>query len=369
MNTLEVVKGYPIDLSDIKKLILNLLLALVCILTACDKSPEFQIDFKWPESLPASQGMDQKMLDSANYCAEKLGFVDGLLVIKNGYLVAEKYYNGYNRHTAHQIWSDTKSFMSAMVGIALRDGLIESIDKKVMDYFPEYRYEGMDSRFFDITIKHLLTMRMGIDNEENNLLPVVQTNDWIKETFKLPLIFDPGQKFSYNSLETHLLSAIITRVSGLSALEFAVTYLTGPMGIEIIAWNHDPLGYNIGGYDIYMKPYDMAVLGYMYNNGGFINNIQVVPKDWVNASLTRTWVNNGTAWGPLTDYNYGYLWWLGKMNGQKLFMALGMGGQYIINFPELDLIVVTTANKDISWENDQELPILEIVSKYILKAI
>jgi len=85
--------------------------------------------------------------------------------------------------------------------------------------------------------------------------------------------------------------------------------------------------------------------------------------------LTRTWTNNGTAWGPLTDYNYGYLWWLGKMNGYDLFMALGMGGQYIINFPDLDLIVVTTANKDISWDNDQELPILEIVSKYILEAI
>ncbi len=369
MNTLDCVKENLFDLTNIKKLLLSLSLVLICIFISCDKSPEFQIDFQWPESLPASQGMDQKMLDSAYFRAEKLGFVDGMLVIRNGYLVAEEYYNGYNRNTAHQIWSDTKSFMSALVGIALREGLIKSIEKKVMDYFPEYEYEGMDSRFFDITIKHLLTMRMGIDNEENNLIPVVQTNDWIRETFKLPLIFNPGQQFSYNSLETHFLSSIITKVSGLSALEFATTYLTGPMGIEIIVWNQDPLGYNIGGYDIYMKPYDMAVLGYMYQNAGFINNTQVVPKDWVDASLTKSWVNNGSVWGPLTDYNYGYLWWLGKMNGQELFMALGMGGQYIINFPELDLIVVTTANKDISWDNDQELPILEIVSKYILKAM
>jgi len=212
-------------------------------------------------------------------------------------------------------------------------------------------------------------MRMGIDREENNLIPVVQTNDWIRETFELPLLYNPGQRFSYNSLQTHLLSAIITKVSGQSALEFAVTNLAGPMGIEIIAWNHDPKGYSIGGYDIYMKPYDMAVLGYMYQNEGFINDIQVVPKDWVLASLARSWVNNGTEWGALTDYNYGYLWWLGKMNGQELFMALGMGGQYIINFPDLNLIVISTANKDISWDNDQELPILEIVSKYILKSI
>ena len=365
----DIIKKYFFDLMPLSKLILNLSFASLWILISCDKSPEFQTDFQWPESSPASQGMDQKMLDSAYIRAEMLGFVDGLLVIKNGYLVSEKYYNGYNRNTAHQIWSDTKSFMSALVGIALRDDLIDNIDKKIMDYFPEYAYEGMDPRFYDITIRHLLTMRMGIDNEENNLIPVVQTDDWIRETFRLPLIFNPGQKFSYNSLETHLLSAIITKVSGLSALDFAVTYLTGPMGIEIIAWNHDPKGYNTGGYDIYMKPYDMAVLGYMYQNKGIVNNIQVVPKEWVTASLTRSWVNNGSAWGPLTDYNYGYLWWLGKMNGHELFMALGMGGQYIINFPDLDLIVVTTANKDISWDNDQELPILEIVSRYILESI
>jgi len=113
----------------------------------------------------------------------------------------------------------------------------------------------------------------------------------------------------------------------------------------------------------------MAVLGYLYLNDGRINNTQIVSKEWVDASLTGTWTNNGTAWGVLTDYNYGYLWWLGKINGYNMFMAMGMGGQYIINFPDLDLIVVTTANKDISWDNDQELPILEIVLKFILEAI
>ncbi len=351
------------------KLITIQIFLSIWILNSCNKSDEDLYDFQWPISIPSAVGLDQKILDSAYMKAEQLGFVDALLVIKDGYLIAEEYYNGYNVNTAHQIWSDTKNFMSSLVGIALDNGLIESIDKKIMDYFPEYVYAGMDARFFDITIKHLLTMRMGIDNEENNLIPVVQTNDWIRETFKLPLLFNPGQQFSCNSLETHLLSAIITRVSSKSALEYADANLTVPMGIEIIEWHTDPKGYNTGGYDIYMKPRDMAVLGYMYLNNGRINDTQIVTEEWIEASLTRTWTNNGTAWGPLTDYNYGYLWWLGKMNGYDLFMALGMGGQYIINFPDLDLIVVTTANKDISWDNDQELPILEIVSKYILEAI
>lgn len=352
----------------IKKTLFFLLILSPSIFISCNKSDD-RFDFEWTLSSPSSVGLDQQTLDSAFLKADELGFVDALLVIKDGYLVAEEYFNGYDLNTAHQIYSDTKSFMSALIGIAVEDGLIESLDKKIMDYFPEYIYTGMDSRFFDITVRHLLTMRMGIDKEENNLLTVVQTNDWISETFKLPLLFNPGQKFSYNSLETHLLSAILTKVTGKSALEFAVENLTGPMGIEIIQWNHDPLGNNTGGYDIYMKPRDMAVLGYMYLNDGKINNTQIVSKEWVDVSLARTWVNDGKEWGALTDYNYGYLWWLGKMNGYDLFMALGMGGQYIIIFPDLDMIVVTTANKNISWDNEQEIPILEIVSDYILKAI
>ena len=351
-----------------KNRLFPLLVFNATIFISCTK-PDNHYDFEWPVSTASSEGMNQQTLDSAYLKADELGFMDAFLVIRNGKLVAEEYYNGYNENTAHQICSDTKSFMSALVGIAFENGLIESLDKKIMDYFPEYIYAGMDGRFFDITFKHLLTMRMGIENEEKNLLTVVQTNDWIRETFKLPLLFNPGQKFSYNSLETHLLSAILTKVTGVTALQYAVENLTGPMGIEIAEWKADPKGYSTGGYDIYMKPRDMAVLGYMYLHGGRINNIQIVSEEWVEESLTRIWTNNGVQWGPLTDYNYGYLWWLGKINGHNMFMAMGMGGQFIINFPDLDLTVVTTTNKDISWDNEQEIPTLEIVSGYILKAL
>src|SRR4030042_3557479 len=306
-----------------KKLLSFILLLSACVLISCDKSDD-RFDFEWPVSTASAEGMDQQKLDSACIKADELGFVDALLVIRNGNLIVEEYYNGYSVNKQHQIWSCTKSFMSALLGIAIDNGLIESVDKKIMDYFPEYIYTGMDNRFFDITIKQLLTMRMGIDNEQNTLIPVVQTNDWIRETFRLPLIFDPGQKFSYNSLETHLLSAILTKVTGKSALEFANENLTAQMGIEIIQWNHDPLGNNTGGYDIYMKPRDMAVLGYLYLNDGMINNTRIVSWEWIDASLASTWVNNGKEWGHLMDYNYGYLWWLGKMNGYDLFMALGM---------------------------------------------
>ena len=354
-----------------KKTLLLSLFALITLIIGCVTEPSGppSSPYPWSLSSPAEQGINPLLLDSAYIAASNLRFVDALVVIRNGYLVREEYYNGYRQDTPHQIYSDTKSFMSAMIGIALRDGFIESLDKKIMDYFPDMVYAGMDPRFFNITIRHLLTMRMGIEIEEKNLLTIMATNNWVRETLKLPLISDPGQRFSYNSLQTHLLSAILSRTSKMGALEFGRKHLTDPMGIEIADWRQDPQGYNNGGFDIYMRPRDMAVLGYLYLNGGKMHGIQIVPKEWVDESLKKTWPNDALQWGALTNYNYGYLWWIGKMNGYNLFMAFGLGGQYIIVFPELNLIVVTTANKDISWDNQQEIPILDIVSKYVLTAV
>jgi len=345
------------------------LLLVTLLLQACNKNPDPEwTESQWPQSSPAAQGLDQKKIATAMRMAEEMDFVDGLLIIKNGYLVAERYYNGFGRDDPHQLWSVTKSFLSALVGIALDKGLIADIDSKMMDYFPEYAYAGMDSRFYDITIRDLLTMRMGIDREQNNLIPVVTSDNWIRETFNLPLMYDPGTKFSYNSLQSLLLSAIITKTSGMSTRQFAESYFTGPMGIEIFNWGSDPQGNNIGGYDLYLTPGEMAMLGFLYLNGGAIDGQQIVPQEWIDLSWQKTLANDGS-WGVLTTFNYGYHWWLGEMTGNELFMAWGMGGQFIICVPAADMIIVVTANANISWDNNQEYPILELVSHYILTAI
>jgi CubicO group peptidase (beta-lactamase class C family) len=145
-----------------KNTLLFLAVLAAWIFTSCSKTDD-RFKFEWPVSTPSAEGLDQQKIDSAYIKAKELGFVDALLIIRNGKLVAENYYNGYDAGKEHQIWSCTKSFMSALIGIAVNIGLIESVDKKIMDYFPEYAYPGMDTRFYDITIKHLLTMSMGID--------------------------------------------------------------------------------------------------------------------------------------------------------------------------------------------------------------
>ena len=354
---------------------MNKLIALIIIISsflslACNKDDENNLDFyKWEISTPFAEGLNPEMLDSAFIKADELNFVDAVLVIRNGKIAAERYYNGYNQWTPHNLMSVTKSFMSAITGIAFHNGILDSLDKKIMDYFPDYVYSGMDQRFFDVTVRHLLTMRMGIDIEENNLLDAIAKDDWISATFELPLLNDPGEKFAYNSLQTHLLSAIITRSSGMTTLEYANKYLCNQVGINIDSWYADPKGIYNGGFSMFLTPREMAVFGYLYMNGGELDGKQIVPVDWIDASLTGTWGKNSSKWGALTDYNYGYLWWLGKINGYDMFFAMGLGGQYILNFPELQLIIVITATSDVDFENGQEQPILEMVSEYLLPSI
>jgi CubicO group peptidase (beta-lactamase class C family) len=327
--------------------------------------------FIWNVSSPEAQGMNTQLLDSALEEAENSGFIDGLLVIPNGFIVAERYYNEYEKNRPHNIKSDSKSFLSALSGIALQKGYLDSLEEKVLDYFPEYIYPGMDPRKYNISIKHLLTMRMGIDREEENLEEVLASGNWIKAIIELPLLYDPGERMRYSSCQTHLLSAILTRACNMSTRQFARLFLTNPMGITIDDWMQDPQGNYFGGSEMYFTPREMAVLGYMYLKGGRLNGKQIVPAEWVEFTLTPSTNNPANEWGAWKNYNYAYLWWLGEMNDYDLFLAYGYGGQFIACFPQLELIVVSTADfwVDADTSTIQEWAIFDIISQYILPSV
>lgn len=267
--------------------------------------------------------------------------------------------------------SVSKSFLSAMVGIALDKSYIDSLDQKMLDYFPEYISPGLDPRKYNITIRHLLTMQMGIAPETENYFQIYNSNNWLKTTIEFPLTYNPGERMRYNTFQTHLLSAIITKASNMSTLEFARKFLTDPMGITIDDWEQDPQGYYFGGNSMHFTPREMAVLGYLYLNNGKLNDQQIVPSQWVTLSLSPTTSRSSAPWGVFSNYTYGYLWWLGQINNYDLFMALGYGGQTVLTFPALNLIVVTTANNQVDWDtaDAQERAVLEIVSRFVLAAI
>ncbi len=361
------------------KLTFSLLYILIFIsIISCEKnSNEIQIRNKlWDISSPEAQQMNPQILDSAFIQAKATGFMDGLLIIRNGKLVKQQYYNGYDAWQPHHIMSVSKSFLSAITGIAFYLGYIDNLNEKVMDYFPEYIYPNMDPRKYDITIKHLLTMRMGIQREADNNYEIYwslyTSENWIKSTIEMELLFNPGEQMRYNTFETHLLSAIITKATQQSTFEFANENLFKPMGIDCDAWEQDSQGYYFGGTSMYFTPQEMALLGYLYLKNGLLNDVQIVPENWVELTLSPSTNNqHPNEWGTLKNYNYAWLWWLGQINGYDLFMGLGYGGQFVIVFPELSLIIVATAQQEVYPDTAgvQEIAILNIISTYILPSI
>jgi CubicO group peptidase (beta-lactamase class C family) len=246
----------------------------------------------------------------------------------------------------------------------------------MLDYLPEYIYPNMDPRKYDITIKHLLTMRMGIKEESENdygvYMGIYNSDNWIKETIESALVSDPGERMRYNTFQTHLLSAIITRATQKSTLEFATEFLFKPLKIDIDYWEQDPQGYYFGGNSMYITPREMAILGFLYLNNGRLNDLQIISRDWIELSLSlSTNFTHPNEWGVYKNYNYAYLWWRGQVNEYDLYMGYGYGGQFIVVFPSLNLIVVSTANHQVDPDTStiQEWAIFDIIAMYILPSI
>ena len=348
---------------------ITVLLAIVQSSCGDDESVPSLENYPWETCDPESLGLDPQALDSAFVHAKELGFVDCLLVVRYGCIAGERYYNGWKATSAHDVKSVSKSFLSALAGIAIEEGAIGGLEDSVLVYFPEYIYDGMEARKRGITIRHLLTMRMGIGDEESTFERVILSSNWIREIIRLPLVDDPGARFRYNTLQTHLLSGVLTRGASESLLAFANEFLFAPMNISIAEWTRDPQGYCFGGGEMWFTPRNMAALGFLYLNGGSLGGEQIVPAAWIDSSLAPSWSEDVPGTGPLKNYNYGFLWWLGEIGGHEIFMALGYAGQTVIVFPALDMIVVTTARTDTPAGPDQETAILEIVENDILTAV
>lgn len=310
---------------------------------------ENSISDEWVLSDPAERGIDPVLFSQAYADAARVPSLRGLLVVRHGCLVGERYYGGQDQHTVLNIKSVSKSILSALVGIALREGFLNSLDQTVAELLPEYFGPHINPRKRGITLRHLLTMSAGLRwvEDANHLRPWQQSSDWVKYALDRPLAGPPGRRFNYNTMLTHLVSVILARVSGMSTYTFADEYLLGLLGINIKPWTTDPGGYFIGGTDIQLTAREMAKIGQLYLGQGAWNGAQLIPADWVRES-TRPQIalRHHGFWHPAyTDY--GYYWWLRKLRGANAAVASGYGGQIIIVVPSLDVVVVTTADADV----------------------
>lgn len=288
---------------------------------------------------------------------QELPFLDSLLIVRNGVIVHESYYNDFDADTPHDVRSVTKSWTSALIGMARASGRLGQIDAALPDLLPDYFANGNHQDKAGITLEHLLTMRSGIDFDDEAMLTgeyggiELMAGDVTEFALGFPMAHEPGTAWNYSTLDSQLSSAVFSHVMGESLEEFASDHLFAPLGIENYSWQEDGTGTTMGGGGLFLRPRDMAKLGLLFLHNGQWDGEQIVPADWVELSLTP---QNTEAYYAPTDQPeviewYGYYWWTWKGEwffGYRAFQAQGFAGQEILVFPELDLIVVTTANAD-----------------------
>ncbi len=292
------------------------------------------------ESIAGAAVPGQLDFSTADTAAQRLPRLRSLLVQQRGELVLEKYYHGAQANLPANMKSASKSVISALVGIAIEQGFIESVDSTLAEFFPEYLAGDENAAKREVTVENLLTMQSGLETTSNrNYGRWVSSRDWVEFAIDQPLVARPGTNMLYSTGSTHLLAAILTRSAGMSAKRFAQEYLAGPMGFSMSYWPQDPQGIYFGGNDMEMTPRQMLAFGTMYLNGGRHDGVQVVPEHWVAAS------HQPRARSPRGQGRfYGYGWWLRDLAGMQVPTAWGYGGQLILVVEELGMVVVATSD-------------------------
>jgi CubicO group peptidase (beta-lactamase class C family) len=317
------------------------------LLYAQPKEREYWPTSGWKSSTPKMQGMDSaKLLIAVEFIQNRLPDAYSLLVVKNGYLVFEKYFRNGSPERVAVIHSVTKSVMSALIGIALDKGYLNSVNQKLIEFFPEYITDELDPRKKEIRLKHLLTMSAGFRwNDRGSIfMGWYYSPDWGQFTIQLPLENNPGDVFNYNSSISHLLSIILSTSTKISTLDFANKNLFLPLGIKEKSWRKGPQGFYRGGFGLSLSARDLAKIGFLYLNNGFWNGQSIVPEYWVQESTKQQMhAFNHPIYGA---FGYGYQWWVKKVDGYSSFRAWGRRGQFIVIVPKLDLVIVVTSNTD-----------------------
>ena len=287
----------------------------------------------------ASPGPD---LDDVFSRAEGMTNLKSLIVYKDGHILREEYYNGGHADSSHDVRSVPKSVMSTLIGIAIGEALIDSVDQNIGDLLG-WMVESIDSAKARITLAQVLSMTSGLEGDE--LASVSEYSNWYNApdqlifTLNRPLVHTPGTFFTYNSGVAHLSSAILTRVSGMSTFQFAKQHLFSPLGIADHYWGTDKRGINNGGAALKLTPHDMLKIGQLYLNRGLYNGRRVLSENWIDEATSHKITPTNVM--PFAQ-RYGYYWWIGSLNSHDYFFANGWGGQFIIIVPELELVVVAT---------------------------
>jgi len=332
----------PIRIAIIILILVAITIAAVLIWQAVKPSasqipaPDYWPTTGWRSSTPEEQGIDSdKLAELLLAIREKNIQVHSLLVIRNGYVVADATFYPYDGQTVHNVASVTKSLMTTLIGIAIDQRKLD-LDDKMVSFFPDRSIANLDQRKEDITVRHLASMSSGLDctNEadELTLKEMVASPNYVQFVLDRKVAWEPGEQFVYCSPAIHLLSPILQQATGMTALDFARQNLFEPLGFGEVMWPKDPQGYYDGWADVSLHPHDMAKLGFLFLNQGQWDGKQIVSRQWAEES-TKAQIETD-------DDPYGYGWWIETdVEGAS---ARGRGGQNIYVLPMWNMIIVTT---------------------------
>ena len=304
-----------------------------------------------PEKMGVSSMRIYRMLSA--FEGEARANIHSVMVLKDGVVISECAAPGYSVNLASLSHSMTKSVMGMAIGFLVDEGKL-SVDTRLIDIFPEYKYE--DKMFPEITVKHLLTMMTGVKISEAGS---VTEDKWSEAFFASKLSFRPGEEFRYNSMNSYILARIVEKISGVGIMQFLRPRLFLPLEIENVFWELGPEGLEKGGWGIYLSPESWAKLGFLMLSGGSFFGKRILSEAWVRESIAP----HAETSEALGDFNYGYQLWRAR-DGED-FLFNGMLGQNTWISPKNNVIVVLTSGNN---ELFQSSPALEIVRKYLSSA-
>ena len=306
-----------------------------CILACGGERPDPS-----PPPLPAVRATaDTLALARAIDRAANLDPLNSLLVFHRDSLIVERYFGGMSAGRAVNVKSVSKTVLSPLIGIALRDSLLRSLDQPVSELLPEYFEADTNDDRRHITLRHLMSMTAGLEGTSfQNYGPWVTSPNWVRFALNQPVVCRPGECREYSTGNTHLLAVILSRQAGTDLITWARRVLFDDLEISLRPWDRDPQGYYLGGNNMRFTPRELATFGRLFLDSGRWKGIQLVPREWIDRSWT---VVNRSRWN---GSGYGNLWWTRRFNGETVRFGWGYGGQFMFVIPRLDLVVVVTSS-------------------------
>ena len=340
---------------------------------------------EWPRATPAAEGLAADALDAFDRDIKSgaYGHIDRLFVTRRGRAVVDasyardyreisrgrvtpigcgegcadaaqmhhynylhpRWHPFYEGRPVHTLQSVTKSVAATVVGVAMQQGRLNSLDTPMLDFFRDYKLAKPDPRLRKATLDDVLTMRTGIEwheqdrplNQTNTTIQLERSTDWIQFTLDQPMDADPGTKWAYNSGGSMLLSGIVRTATSQHIDEYARANLFGPIGIRDFHWKRTPTGHPDTEGGLYLTAEDLARVGYLYLRDGVWNGRRILPPGWVARATTRHVTGVAPGW------DYGYQWWLTRRGDVDVWAGRGFGGQLLIVVPSRDIVAVVLA--------------------------